>query len=165
MNMQRKIKLCRRGTSNNRVLPERVLPEKLSGFTLIEIMITVVIIGILASIALPSYTNYVIKANRSEGKAALVDAATRQEQFFLDNKTYTADMTDLGLDNNPYITESKTYSVTAAASPGKTIATSYTLTAEPIGNVQSKDTQCDDLTLASNGTKGATGTSSASDCW
>ena len=134
--------------------------QKISGFTLIELMVTVAIVGILAAVALPSYRSSVLRSARSEGKSALLEAATRQEQYYLDNKTYTAVMTDLGLSASPYITEGGNYSVSAAASTGKTIATSYTLTAAPQGG-QADDTHCGSLTLNSNGVKGAAST----DCW
>ena len=161
MNMQRKIKLCKWGIGNSRVLPKRILPGKLLGFTLVELLITIAIVAILAAIGLPSYRNYVIKANRGEGKSALVDAASRQEQFYLDNKTYTTSITALGL---TALTESGNYTVTAAASAGSTIATSYTLTATPASPTQTQDTDCANLTLASDGTKGASG-SNTTDCW
>ncbi|MCK5668161.1 MAG: type IV pilin protein [Gammaproteobacteria bacterium] len=134
--------------------------QKTSGFTLMELMVTVAIVGILAAVALPRYRSSVLRSARSEGKSALLEAATRQEQYYLDNKTYTAVMTDLGLSASPYITEGGNYSVSAAASTGKTIATSYTLTAAPQGG-QADDTHCGSLTLNSNGVKGAAST----DCW
>ena len=58
------------------------------GFTLIELMITVAIIGILASIAYPSYQGYVQRTTESEAKAALVSFATAMSQFYLDDMTY-----------------------------------------------------------------------------
>jgi len=132
--------------------------QKISGFTLIELMVTVAIIGLLAAVALPSYRSSVLRSARSEGKSALLEVATRQEQYYLDNKTYTTDMTALGLSASPYITEGGNYSVSAAATTN--IAIDYTLTAAPQGG-QVKDTDCGSFTLNSNGVKGA----ASADCW
>jgi type IV pilus assembly protein PilE len=60
----------------------------LAGFTLIEVMITVVIIAILAAVALPSYFDYVTRSRFVEAKTSLVDMRTRLEQYFLDNRSY-----------------------------------------------------------------------------
>lgn len=67
-----------------------------SGFTLLEVMITVVIVGILASIAYPSYLDSVRKANRSEAIAELQNILAAQERYFLANRTYAKDLTLLG---------------------------------------------------------------------
>ena len=77
-----------------------------AGFTLIELMITVAILGIIASIALPSYFQHVKRTARTEAITALLDAANKQEQFFVDNREYTTVLADLGVasktENNFY---------------------------------------------------------------
>jgi type IV pilus assembly protein PilE len=65
------------------------------GFTLIELMIVVVIVGILAAIAYPSYRNHILKGNRAGAEAFLMDAAQRQQQYFLDNRAYAPDLATL----------------------------------------------------------------------
>jgi type IV pilus assembly protein PilE len=62
--------------------------KKSRGFTLIELMITVAIVAILASIAYPSYTGYVIRSNRTAAQAQMMDIANRQQQFLLANRSY-----------------------------------------------------------------------------
>jgi type IV pilus assembly protein PilE len=68
--------------------------RKTSGFTLIELMITVAIVAILAAVALPSYRQYVIRSKRSAAQAQMMDIANRQQQFLLANRNY-ADKTAL----------------------------------------------------------------------
>lgn len=60
------------------------------GFTLIELMITVAVIGILAAVAYPSYQSYVRKANRSAAQQLMLDISSREEQYLLDARAYTA---------------------------------------------------------------------------
>ena len=59
-----------------------------TGFTLIEVMITVAVIAILAAVALPQYFDYVTRSRLVEAKTSLVDMRTRLEQYFLDNRSY-----------------------------------------------------------------------------
>ena len=67
------------------------------GFTLIELIIAVVIVGILAAIALPSYNQQILRANRAQAKQFLEDIANRQEQYLLDQRSYTATIGTGGL--------------------------------------------------------------------
>ena len=90
-----------------------MLRRKMQGITLIELMIVVVIISILVAVAYPGYQEFVARAKRNEARAALLQIATNQERFFLDNRTFTTDLTVLGLGNNPAVfnTESGAYNI------------------------------------------------------
>ena len=92
--------------------------KNMRGVTLIELMIVIVIISILIAIAYPSYQQYVAKAKRNEAKSCLLQIATMQERFYLQNSTYTADMTALGFPVGAnFLTDSTSYvcNVTAAS--------------------------------------------------
>lgn len=129
--------------------------KKKRGFTLIELLITVAIVGILAGVAYPSYTEFVLRSNRSEGQRELMRLANVEEQFFIDSRTYTSDMTDLGMATNPYITESEKYSIGAViGNNGNTFI--LTATAK---NSQTRDTACLSLNINEVGQK------NPSACW
>ena len=61
-----------------------------AGFTLIELMITVAIVGILASIAYPAYTSSILKGKRAEGRAAVTELMQQQERYMTQRNTYLA---------------------------------------------------------------------------
>jgi type IV pilus assembly protein PilE len=92
------------------------LMHTMRGITLIELMIVVVIIGFMAVIAYPNYREFAARAKRNEAKAALLQIATNQERFYLQNNTYTCDMTRLGFSAAAgFVTESRSYTVDVTA--------------------------------------------------
>lgn len=127
----------------------------MAGFTLIELMVVVAIIGILMAIAYPSYQEYVLRGNRSEGQAFLNDAAARQERYYAQNNTYADTVAKLGYANNNSSNTKYTLTISNAS------ATTYTLTATPART----DSKCGNLSLNQAGTKGETGSGTLADCW
>lgn len=136
-----------------------------SGFSLIEVMITVAIIAILASIAYPSYQDYVTKSRRTDGRSALLDLANRLETYYTNHNTY-ATATINGLRGGTS-SDDGYYTLSFGAQS----ANAYTLLATPVGSQATADTTCQTLTLNQLGEKGiAAGPGGApmgtfSDCW
>ena len=131
------------------------LKYKSKGFTLIELLITVAIIGVLASIAYPSYSDFVVRSNRTEAQRELLRNANLQEQLFVDSRAYTEDMKTLGLGSDPFKTESENYSIDA-----KVTGNTFILTATALGNQKTTDTGCVTLSVTDTGLKSPSGT-----CW
>lgn len=123
------------------------------GFTLLEVMIVVMIIGILAVIAYPGYQEYVRRTNRAEGLAFLQDIAARQERHFHQNYEYIVSEDNVGKLGASDTSESGKYKLTISNEDG------YSLTASP----QFTDTECGNLTLNAIGNQGAGG--SLDKCW
>ena len=140
------------------------------GFSLIELMIVVAIIAIISAFAYPSYQRYVIKTKRSVAQSALLQVADRQQQFFMDNKRFAADITDLGFPASPYVVDDS--GAPTVASDGDAVyslslsnvtATTWTATAAPLNGQLSRDTYCGSLTISQTGAKGKSGASD--ECW
>ena len=154
----------------NKRTPDNIVQRLHAGVTLIELMIVVAIVTIIASIAYPSYTQFVMKSKRAAGSAFLMQVADRQQQFFLDNKQYAADLTALGFattevtinDDGTVVAvgdDRQTYEVSLAnATP-----TAYMLEAAPLEAQASHDTDCGTLNINSAGVKGQSG--AGENCW
>ncbi len=120
------------------------------GFTLIELMIAVAIVGILAAVAYPSYIDSVARSNRSEGQRELVRLANLQEQYYVDRRTYTSSIKNLGVGTaDTYKTDSGNYIISAVAttSPG------FTLTATAQTPQAANDSACKKITITETGKK------------
>jgi len=143
--------------------------KRQAGFSLVELMIVVVIMVILAGLALPSYNQYVLRAQRGIAQQLIADIRARQERFFLNNRGYADDLADLGF-------ASTTINIDKQGNPGastadaiytlsltNTSATTWTAQAVP-KNGQIKDSDCATLTMAHTGLRSASG-SGGSACW
>lgn len=128
------------------------------GVTLLELMIVVVIIGILTAIAYPNYRQYVTRAKRTEAKAALLQIATNQERFYLQNNTYTTNMTNLGFPvAGAFLSDSDSYIINVGAAD----ANDFTATATfQLGGDEAG--KC--LTFQIDG-RGAKTSAPDTDCW
>lgn len=132
------------------------LPRQVSGFTLIELLIVVAVFVILASVAIPSYTQHVLKGNRIDGKEMLLAAAVAQERFSYNSlgAGYTNDPANLGFAGG--VSDEGHYALVVNLN-----ANGYTLTANAIPP-QDNDSGCAMFSLTHTGFKDST---SGADCW
>ena len=135
----------------------------MAGMTLLELMAVVMVIGVLGMIAIPSYRQYVARAQRTEAKSALLRLATNQERFYLQNRTYSADPSALGFVGN--ITERGTYSLRIVSAT----ANGYTAIAEPRsgGSFNMTNDACTSFSLTAQGARTATAAAGfdPNTCW
>jgi len=126
------------------------------GFTLIELMMTLAIIGILTAIAFPSYLNYITRSSRSAAQSELLQLANLQEKVYLNANGYAVSITgayngrdDGGLGKTAGTTDDGKY--TLSITPNATPTQAYVITATPVvGSTQEKD---GDITISSDGTR------------
>ena len=141
------------------------------GFTLIELVIAMAVVGILLAIAIPSYNSYIQQGNRPTAKAALLDLAARQESYYTLNNAYASQMTALGYTqaSMPIPSATQNYYTLTIASVTTAVPPTYVLQATPVvGSVQATDScaiyQVDNLGNKTNVTSSGS-TVTTSGCW
>ncbi len=152
--------------------------NKQRGFTLIELVIVVAVIGILAAIGYPEYQRYINRSNRAEAGAALIGFAAAMERYASNNPQlgYAGAATGGANTGTPAVTVypaqapidgvTKTYNLTiSAVTLSGTYGTAYTLTATPIGGGPMAGDACGNLTYTNTGVKGKSGSASLGECW
>jgi len=141
----------------------RIDAQREKGFTLIEVMIVVAVVGILLAIGVPAYQQFIVKSKRVEATSLLMEAAGEQQRFYTENNRFATDMTEMGYANAQVNSETGLYTVSVTAST----RSSYTLTAAPVATEsQARDADCGSFTINSGGLKGIVGgTETAEDCW
>jgi len=127
------------------------------GFTLVELMLVVAIVGILAAVGMGFYGDYVIDANRTDARSSLSQTATSLEKCKSLYSAYNSTNCNVAL---PLTSNDGFYTISAVAT-----VSSFTLTATPVaGQPQANDAECTTLTLTNTGIESGTGANVA-DCW
>lgn len=130
-----------------------------AGFTLLELMVVVAIVAILATIALASYRDQVVKSRRAAGAACLQERALFMERYYTTNLSYVGAPNPAACDTEV----SPHYALSFVAAP---TAKAFAIQAVPQGAQATSDTKCGTLTVNAQGVRGESGTAtSATDCW
>ena len=130
------------------------------GFTLIEVLVAVAIVGILVAVAVPGYSAWVTATRRTDATIFLTEVAGEQQRHFSEHNRYAATMAELGYADA--LSEEGYYAVEIA----RPTPTRFTLTATPVaGTAQAGDAGCTTFTLSSTGARGATGSEGREGCW
>ena len=159
--MERNLNLVRR-------LPRRA---RMAGFTLVELLTTIVIVSILVAVAVPAFNAQTRKSRRTEARTALLDIASREERLYSTTNTYSQTASDLGYTGSwPQAVGSGYYTVNVTfAAATSTTPSTFTATASPVtGKGQDKDTKCASFQVIQTGAQTATdsgGSTSTSSCW
>jgi len=162
------VRINRRDISKNYNIEKsnKQLRRSVFGFTLIEVMIVVAVVGTLASIAYPSYVNHVTRSMRAEPLRELTRIANLQEQFFIDNNRYTADLSELGQGSTAgFETESENYIITSVIDA---VNNTFVLTATAQGIQATRDHDCNTINITDTGSKTASTLASVAStnlCW
>lgn len=146
------------------------------GFSLLELMVVLAIIGILASIAIPNYTSYIVKSKRAAAAAFIMGLSNSEAQVLLDLRQYVSVANNAAFPNAPTAVSpglavtvpndvSNNYNVSIAAANPANAPPSFVITAAPTGGQATADAACGSLTIDQTGTKGISGTGSVATCW
>jgi type IV pilus assembly protein PilE len=131
-----------------------------AGFTLIEVVVVMVIVAILAAIAIPAYTQYIVRGHRSEARGSLLAAAQWMERWRTERGSY---LNGANLPPLPVTVSPPTGTVQYNIGLINTTAAAYTLDATPVGSMAND--ACGNLTLNNLGVRGRTGTADINLCW
>lgn len=140
-------------------------PRHARGVTLLEMLAVLCLAGVLYALAMPKYQQFVLRSNRTEGQALLVDAAARQARYYAQHQGYITSPTHLDelqlplAEGNEVRSTSGLYRLHVEPGDG-----GYQLHAQPLGR-QRADTGCATLRLDGIGKPGSSGTASALECW
>ncbi|NTS76710.1 prepilin-type N-terminal cleavage/methylation domain-containing protein [Catenovulum sp. SM1970] len=136
------------------------------GFSLIELMVGIAIAGILIAIAVPSYQGYLGQGYRSEAMRELIVVVNKQEQYLIENRTYTLDMTELGYGTDPLKSETERFDIDTTAI--NSITSDFIVSATATSAQLKIDPGCAVISIDYLGNKTAEdkdGNDATSDCW
>lgn len=149
-----------------------------AGFTLIEIMVVVAIVGVLVAIALPSYQSYIARGNRAAARSALSQAAQYMQRFYAANDRYDADRTGaqtIWATMPPALLRSpadgtQLYAISnTGAGPSTATASTFTLIMRPLSTASMANDKCGGFTMTQSGAKGITAAGATAaliaECW
>ncbi|MEL7449659.1 MAG: type IV pilin protein [Pseudomonadota bacterium] len=138
------------------------------GVSLMELLVTVAIVGIIASVAIPSYRQHMKRSNRTDATSALLNIAGEQEKFFLQNNAYTDVIGDggLGMDKTTSANGYYDLSITLTDNGAGYEAEAAVRATGANGGSQADDEDCTAFTLDETGARGYAGAADdASVCW